>query len=331
MLTHRGYLAVGFNLLLEFGPVVPGEKILLPQPMSHGAGFFLPAWFMSGGVAIAMEKYDPAQLLELAARNAVETIKVVPTMLLQLLAAGLDVGRELPQLRQVIYGAAPMPAQALEDLLGLYGGVFAQLYGQAEAPMCITVLSREDHLDRDRRILSSAGRPFRSVEVRVVDEDGRDVSPGERGEVVVRGDHLMAGYWQQPELTAQVLRNGYVHTRDLAEVDERGYVYLQGRTDDMINSGGFNIAPRTVEDVLARHPAILESAVIGLPHGTLGEEVAAFVSLRPGRDATEDEIIEYARGELGFQKPRRVTIVERIPRNAYGKVAKAELVELARG
>jgi acyl-CoA synthetase (AMP-forming)/AMP-acid ligase II len=264
-------------------------------------------------------------MLELAERHAVETIKLVPTMLLQVLGSGLNAGRELPRLRQIVYGASPMPVQPLEDLLASFGGVFAQLYGQAEAPMCITVLSREDHATGDRRLLASAGRPYRSVEVRVVDEEGRDA---ERGEVVVRGDHLMSGYWEQPGLTAEVLRDGWVHTRDLAEVDERGYVYLLGRTDDMIISGGFNVAPRAVEDVLSRHPAVLESAVIGIPHDTLGEAVTAFVSLRPGRSATEEELVEYTREELGFQKPRQVTILERIPRNAYGKVSKSDLQEL---
>jgi long-chain acyl-CoA synthetase len=329
MLTHRAYHAVAINLLLEYGPVAPGEKILLPQPMSHGAGFFLPAWFMSGGVSIAMEQYEPESLLDLAERHGVETIKVVPTMLLQLLASAVELRRELPHLRQVIYGASPMPVQPLEELLELFGPRFAQLYGQAEAPMCITVLTREDHESTDRRVLTSAGRPYRNVEVRVVDEDGRDVAPGQQGEVIVRGEHLMSGYWQLPELTGEVLRHGYVHTRDLAETDERGYVYLLGRRDDMIISGGFNIAPRAIEDVLARHPAILESAVIGLPHETLGQEVAAFVSLRPGRSTTEDEIIEYTRAELGFQKPGRVTIVDRLPRNAYGKVEKRNLAQLA--
>lgn len=329
MLTHRAYHAVAVNLLLEYGPVAPGEKILLPQPMSHGAGFFLPAWFMSGGVSVAMERYEPELLLDLAERHGAETIKVVPTMLLQFLSSGVELRRALPRLRQVIYGASPMPVQPLEELLEIFGPRFAQLYGQAEAPMCITVLPREDHVPGDRR-LASAGRPYRNVEVRVVDEEGRDVRPGEPGEVVVRGEHLMSGYWRQPELSAEVLRDGYVHTRDLAEMDERGYLYLLGRTDEMIISGGFNVAPRAIEDVLARHPAILESAVIGLPHETLGHEVAAFVSLRPGRSATAEEIIEYARVELGFQKPRRVTIVDSLPRNAYGKVEKGGLVELAR-
>ena len=175
----------------------------------------------------------------------------------------------------------------------------------------------------------SAGRPWRGVEVRVADPEGRELPARERGEVVVRGPQLMSGYWGQPELSATAVRDGWLWTRDMAETDERGYLYLLGRTDEMIISGGFNVAPRVVEEVLNRHPAILESAVLGLPHETLGEEVAAFVSLRPGASVSSDELISFTRDELGYQKPRRIEIVPSLPRNAYGKVATAELERLA--
>lgn len=328
MLTHGAYLAVALNLLLEFGPVRPGEKIVLTQPLSHGGGFFLLPWFMSGATCVVMEHFDPVACLELTERHEAQTLKVVPSMLLQMLSTGFQ-RPDLPQLRKIIYGASPMPVGQLGNLLDAFGNVFVQLYGQAEAPMSITVLDEGDHA-AGGRLLSSAGRPWRGVEVRVVDEDGRDVAPGEPGEVIVAGPHLMAGYWRQPELTAQVLSGGYVHTRDMAEVDERGYLYLLGRTDEMIISGGFNIAPRAVEGVLNRHAAVLESAVIGLPHETLGQEVAAFVSLRSGQSATVEEIVAYARAELGYQKPRRIEVLPSLPRNAYGKVATAELRDLCR-
>ncbi len=326
MLTHEAYLAVNYNLLLEFGPVQPGDSIVLTQPLSHGGGFFLLPWFSSGATCVVMERYDALECLALCERHGAKVLKVVPTMLLQMLAAGVE-PPSLPNLRQVIYGASPMPAKQLADLIDLFGNKFVQLYGQAEAPMSITVLGLAEHA-QGGRLLSSAGRPWRGVEVRVTGADGRDVAPGEPGEVVVRGPHLMRGYWKQPEVTAQVLKDGWVHTRDMAELDERGYLYLLGRTDEMIISGGFNIAPRVVEDALNRHPAILESAVLGLPHETLGEEVAAFVSLRPGADATVEELVSFTREELGYQKPRRVEIVPKLPRNAYGKVATAELRQL---
>lgn len=326
MLTHAAYLSVALSLLVEFGPVHPGERILLTQPLSHGGGFFLLPWLMSGATCVVMERYDAERCLELCARHAVQTLKVVPTMLLQMLSAGVG-PRDLPALRQVIYGASPMPAQQLGDLIGVFGDVFCQLYGQAEAPMCISVLTEDDHREGGR-LLHSAGRPWRGVEVRVVGEDGQDVEPGATGEVIVNGRHMMSGYWHQPELTADVLRGGYVHTRDMAQVDERGYLYLLGRSDEMIISGGFNIAPRVVEEALNRHPAILESAVLGVPHDTLGQEVAAFVALRPGADLTPEAVVDYSRDELGYQKPRTVRILDRLPRNAYGKVVAGDLREL---
>jgi acyl-CoA synthetase (AMP-forming)/AMP-acid ligase II len=324
MLSHRAQMAVAVSLLLEFGPVRPGEKALLTQPLSHGGGFFLLPWFMSGATSIVMPRFEPAECLELCERHAVETLKVVPTMLLQLLAQGVE-ARELPALRRVIYGASPMPAQRLGELIELFGPVFAQLYGQAEAPMCITVLPEQDHVGER---LTSAGRPWRNVEVRVTGEDGEDVPVGEPGEVVVRGQHLMSGYWGQPELTGEVLRDGWIHTRDMARLDEQGYVYLLGRSDEMIISGGFNVAPRVVEEALDSHRAVHESFVMGMPHPTLGEEVTAFVALRPGQSATPEDLIDHTRDELGYQKPRTVWIVPELPRNAYGKVVKAELRDL---
>jgi long-chain acyl-CoA synthetase len=327
MLSHAAYFAVARNLLLEFGPVAAGDRVILTQPLSHGGGFFLLPWLMSGATCVVMERYDAVACLELTERHGAQTLKVVPTMLLQMLSAGIE-PPSLPALRKVIYGASPMPAKQLGDLLELFGPVFTQLYGQAEAPMSITVLDEAAHA-AGGRLLASAGRPWRGVEVKVVDEEGQELGPGETGEVIVSGPHRMDGYWQQPELTAEVLRDGWIHTRDMAETDERGFVYLLGRSDEMIISGGFNVAPRVVEDALNRHPAILESAVLGLPHDTLGQEVAAFVSLRPGAAATVAEIVDFSRAELGYQKPRQVHIVERLPRNAYGKVANADLRALA--
>lgn len=327
MLSHDRYVAVALSLLLELGPVTAGESIVLTQPLSHGGGFFMLPWLMSGATCVVMDRYEPVACLDLVERHRASTLKVVPTMLLQMLSAGIA-PPTLPELRKIVYGASPMPARQLGDLVESFGPVLTQLYGQAEAPMCITVLDERDHAEGGR-LLSSAGRPWRGVEVRVVDQDGHEVATGEQGEVIVRGPHLMNGYWRQPELTAEVLRDGWVHTRDMAQRDERGYVYLLGRSDEMIISGGFNIAPRVVEDALNCHPAILESFVMGLPHETLGQEVTAFVCLRPGATAAPSEIIDYTRAELGYQKPRRVEVVERLPRNAYGKVAASELRDLA--
>jgi acyl-CoA synthetase (AMP-forming)/AMP-acid ligase II len=327
MLTHAAYMAAGFNLLLEFGPVEAGEKIVLPQPLSHGGGFFMLPWFISGATCVVMERYTPEGCLDLIERHAAATVKVVPTMLLQMLDRGLAVP-DLPALKQVIYGASPIPAARLRDLIHVWGPIFKQLYGQSEAPMTITVLGASEHVLDDGRLLTSAGRPWRNLEVRIVDEDRRDVETGEIGEVIVAGPHLMAGYWNQPELTQEVLRDGYVHTRDMARADDEGYIYLLGRTDDMIISGGFNVAPRLVEEVLNRHPAVHESFVLGMPHATLGEQVTAVVTMRPGVHATPGEILDSTHDVLGFEKPRSLQIVPELPRNAYGKVDKKGLREL---
>jgi acyl-CoA synthetase (AMP-forming)/AMP-acid ligase II len=325
ILTQRAQIAVALNLLLEYGPVRPGYQILLAQPLSHGAGFFLLPYYMSGGHCVVMETFRPGDALELSARRHIEVLKIVPTMLNDLLTAGMTRTRDFhPEL--IIYGAAPMPRDWVVAGINAVGPVFAQLYGQAEAPMCITVLPPEDHvIDGPGSAITSAGRPFRGVEVRIVDPDGSDVGPGGAGEVIVSGDHVMSGYWQDPAQTEAVLRRGYVHTRDMGLMDENGYVHLLGRTDDMIISGGFNIAPRVVETALDEHPDINEAAVVAVPHERLGSAVKAFVVLRDGAVLSPDDIIDYARLKLGMQRPREVEIVPELPKNAYGKVVKSEL------
>jgi acyl-CoA synthetase (AMP-forming)/AMP-acid ligase II len=325
MLTHEAQLAVAGNLLLEFGNVKPADKILLPQPLSHGGGFFMLPWYLSGGECVIVDKFDPIGSFEVAERHDVDAIKLVPTMLIAMMAAGVTPTNSYRP-RHMIYGASPIPRDTLTTAIETFGPVFAQLYGQAEAPMCITVLPKEDHVaENGSPILTSAGRPWRNVDVRVVDEDDADVQPGERGEVIVRGAHMMQGYFRDPEQTAQVLRDGYVRTRDMATVDERGYIYLLGRMDDMINSGGFNVPPLLVENVLNDHPAVVESAAVGVPDERWGERVKAFVVLRGDVEAQPDELIEFCRPRLGMQRPRDIEILPELPKNAYGKVIKSAL------
>jgi acyl-CoA synthetase (AMP-forming)/AMP-acid ligase II len=325
MITHAAQLAVVGYLLLELGPHSSGRSILLPQPLSHGGGFFLLPYFLSGGHCVVVPSFHPTESFEVAERHGVQTLKLVPTMLFEMLKA--DVGPTpsyAPE--QIIYGASPIARDPLVHAMERFGPVFSQIYGQAEAPMCITVLSEEDHVvEDDGPLLQSAGRPWRTIDVRVVDEDGREIEPGGRGEVIVRGGHMMRGYWREPELSARVLRDGYLHTRDLATVDDRGYVYLLGRMDEVINSGGVNIPALLVENVLLEHPSVVEAAVVGVPDPKWGEAVKAFVVLRDGDGTLADEIIEYCRPRLGIQRPRSVEPVSALPKNAYGKVMKADL------
>jgi acyl-CoA synthetase (AMP-forming)/AMP-acid ligase II len=218
-----------------------------------------------------------------------------------------------------------MPLEWLLEAHGRFGDVFSQLYGQVEAPMTITVLRREDHQlavahPERRDILRSAGRPWWTVQVRVVDAAGRDVKDDEVGEVLVRGAHVMKGYWNQPKATADALKGGWVHTRDLARFDEQRYLYLVDRTSDMIITGGFNVYPREVEDVLMTHSGVAEAAVLGVPDDVWGESVRAFVVAREGARPSAEELDQLCRSRLaGFKKPRSYEFIGEIPKNAYGK------------
>lgn len=333
MLTHSAVLHVTYNLLLEYGPVRPGHKILLMQPLSHGGGFFLLPWYISGGCSVIMKQFEPRRVLELARDWQIETIKLVPTMLQRILRLPDVREFQLPNLYQIIYGASPMPPEQLREAISIFGPKkFAQLYGQAEAPMTITVLPLEDHvLDGPHpERLASAGRPWRNVEVRVVDDAGHPLPPRQVGEVVVRGPHMMKGYWKNPELTAATIRNGWLHTRDMGYMDEHGYVYLIGRKDEMINSGGHMIAPAEVENVLYEFPDVAEAAVIGAPDPEWGQAVTAFVVLKPGSRATADDIIAFSREKLGFKRPKRVFLLPELPKTPNGKINKTALAEQLR-
>ncbi len=190
--------------------------------------------------------------------------------------------------------------------------------------MTIAVLDKEDHVRAgDHR--RSNGRAWRTVSVDVVDPVGCSPPPGELGEVVVGGLHLMSGYRGLPEQTSAVLRGGRVWTRDMGYLDEAGYLYLRGRTDEMINSGGFNIAPREIEEVVVKHVAVQDCVAMGVPADRWGDTVLAFVTLQPGHSTTEDEVIEFTRERLGFRRPRTVVFLDDLPRNAYGKIDRSEL------
>ena len=319
VLSHRALVNVAFNLMLEMGPIAPGGSILLPQPLSHGAGYFVVPYLAAGARVHVMRKFDPEHTLDLGERHHISTLKCVPTMLVDV----LDTGRPFP-FETVIYGAAPIAPPQVERALDRWGPVLMQLYGQSEAPVTVTVLHKEDHA-RPGPQRSSAGRPWRTVDVRVLDPDGQPVPPGELGEVTVRGAHLMDGYLGKPDLTAEILRDGRVWTRDLAVRDERGYIYLRGRRDEMINSGGYNIAPKEVEDVVVAHPAVKECVALGVPHERWGQAVEVHVLRLPGATVDAAELEDFCKPRLGFRRPRSVVFVDELPRTAYGKIDRSKI------
>lgn len=321
VLSHRALGRVAMNIMMELGPVTGASSILLTQPLSHGSGFFVLPYFAAGARVGVMSRFDPDEALRLGRDQHIGSLKLVPTMLNELVKAD---GRST--FDTIIYGAAPISEPQLETALERFGSLFVQIYGQTEAPVTITVLHKEDH-KRPGPHRRSAGRPWRSVEVEVLHADGARAAPGELGELVVRSDHLMDGYFGQPELTADTLRDGWLWTRDMALVDDEGYIHLRGRRDEMINSGGYNIAPKEVEDVLARHPAVDECAVVDVPHPKWGQAVHAYVALRPGTEVSERELRDFCKPVLGFRRPQSIAFVEALPRSAYGKVDRARLQE----
>jgi len=245
---------------------------------------------------------------------------------------------DLSSLRQITYGAAPMPFEVIKKAVEVLPGVrFMNAFGQTETASTITVLGPEDHdisgtpeekEKKLKRLATSIGRPMDDVEMRIADEAGNDLKPGEVGEIVARGPRVMSGYWKSPEATAAAIKDGWVHTGDMGWMDDEGYFYLAGRKKDMIIRGGENISPEEVEGVLQSHPAVEEAAVIGVPDKEWGEVVRAIVALKPGASASDSEIIEYCRLRLSsFKKPESVVFVEALPRNQLGKVLKTTLRE----
>lgn len=324
VLSHRSVREVAFNLLVELGPVTPGEQLVLTQALSHGAGYFTLPYLLMGGGLFVQRRFDPEEVWKVSQRDNIRTLKVVPAMLPKLLEE--DTGEW--GFETVIYGASPIPKPVLEEALDRFGPSLVQIYGQTEAPVTITCLHKEDHLSDDARL--SAGRPWRTVAVEVRQERHR-VAPGKIGEIYVRGSHMMTCYRGRPDATAEAFLDGWIRTRDMARVDDEGFIYLQGRMDEMINSGGQNIAPKEVEDVLAGHEAVEEVVVVGVPDPRWGSAVAAVVRLREASELTPEQFIDFARPRLGIRAPKSVLMTDDIPRTPYGKVDRVAVRELLSG
>jgi len=322
VLSHRALREVAFNLLLELGPVRPGEQIVLTQPLSHGAGYFVLPQLISGGGIYIARRFDPEELQAVSRRPEVTVLKIVPAMLPAILEQRGDFG-----FATIVYGASPMPTPLMESALDRLGPVLVQIYGQSEAPVTLTCLRKEDHASPGTQ-RASAGRAWKSVALEVRDPEGAVVRAGVIGEVTVRGSHTMSGYLHLPKESSEVLREGWIWTRDMGRVDDRGFVYLVGRKDEMINSGGFKISPREVEQVLLRHPAVIECVAIGVEDRQWGSAVNAVIRLRKGASPSSEEIIQFAKPRLGFRCPKRVVVAPEIPKTAYGKVDRAAILSL---
>ncbi|MCK4177005.1 class I adenylate-forming enzyme family protein [Aciditerrimonas ferrireducens] len=323
--TQGSYAAICANILANLLSPGPDSVMLHAASLIHASGTFVLPYWIRGGAAAVLRHFEPEAYLAAIERERASEVNLVPTMLAMLLQALPDHPADLSSLRLVVYGASPMPRPVLREAMDRLGPKFRQYYGQTEAPLCISVLDERDH--QDPSLLGSCGQPAVDAQVRLADDQGQPVAPGEIGEVQVKAPFQMAGYHRAPELNAEMhTPDGWLRTRDLAREDEQGYLTLVDRASDMIVTGGYNVYPREVEDVLLAHPAVAECAVVGAPDPTWVEAVVAFVVPAPGRSADEDELRSWVRAQLaGYKVPKRIEFVDGIPKSAVGKVLRRAL------
>ncbi len=331
MLSHRSWVSTFLTEMLELG-LGYDEVFAYATPLTHAGGCLILPVLLRRGTCVILDHFDPGLFLKTAEKEKVTAAFMVPTMIYVLLDYPDLKKYDFSSLRNVIYGAAAIAPERLKQAINTFGPIFTQLYGQTEAPMMISVLPREDHViadpERERRVFSSCGRPTIPARVRIVDEDGRDVKPGEVGEIVVRHPNMMDGYLKNPEATAAAVRDGWLFTGDLARQDEEGFLYIVDRSKDMIVSGGFNIYPREVEDALHEHPAVKNVAVVGVPHEKWGEAVKAVVVLHEGKSVSEEDLVNFVKDCKGsLMAPKSVEFWDEIPLTNLGKIDKKKIRE----
>jgi acyl-CoA synthetase (AMP-forming)/AMP-acid ligase II len=332
-LTHRNLLTMSLSFFADIDPVSADDAVLHAAPLSHGSGLYGLPHVARGAVNVLPPSggVDGAEVAALLRRWPGTTMFAAPTMVKRLAGDPAVAGGDLRGLKTIVYGGAPMYLADLETALDVFGPRLAQIYGQGETPMTITALSKADHADRDhprwQERMQSVGLPRTDVEVRVADEAGEALPAGEHGEILVRGDVVMAGYWQEPEASAEALRGGWLHTGDIGSLDDDGYLTLRDRSKDLVISGGMNIYPREVEEVLLRHPGVRAAAVVGRPDPEWGEAVVAFVvPVDPAAPPPEAELDRTCLDSIArYKRPKQYVYLDALPTNSYGKVLKREL------
>ncbi len=326
MLSHRNLIASSVNCLADVFSFLESDRVLHVAPLSHASGIYLLPSLARGAENIIYDRagFRPEEVFDTVASLSVSVIPfVAPTMIVRFLetAPRTDIG----SLRGVIYGGATIHLEHIRAAVARFGPIFHQLYGQGEAPMTISYLPGEAHRDADDETLLSAGYVRAGIEVRLVDTEDRDVPDGEDGEICVRGDVVMQGYWRNPDATAKALRGGWLHTGDIGRYDSAGRLRVLDRRHDTIISGGTNIYPKEIEDAIASHPGVREVIAFGLPDAEWGESVAvAVVADDPALDVAG--ILDFCKANLAsFKKPKHVFFLPELPKNAYGKVLRREL------
>lgn len=330
--THKSILfdAIQKNRVLQVRPEQVMLNVLPPFHYGGTFGFIIPC-HLAGCTCVLLKRFRTEDALKIIEKERINGVHLVPSMVIFMLDFLKSKKYDLSSMQTVLYLTAPMPVDKLLEAFNILPkNVFVQYYALTEAG-AVTALKREEHrteTERDRRILGSCGTPYfyPKEDVKLVDDEDREVPVGQSGEIVVRGEGLMREYWNKPEDTKQTIRNGWLHTGDIARFDDEGYLYVVDRKKDMIIRGGTNIYPREIEEILYKHPAILEVSVIGVPDEKLGEEVKAVVVLKKGEKASQEEIMKFCEERLAnYKKPKSVDFVDELPKTPSGKILKREL------
>jgi fatty-acyl-CoA synthase len=310
-------------------------RYLIQIPHNSSVNITMVPVLMAGGAVGFAESrgFDCFAFCKDVERHGVTHTFLVPTQLSRLLEQDPgDFAKRLGTIKVLGYGSSPIPAERLRTLVAKFGPIFIQLYGMAEIASIGTLLRKQDHvraLGDKPALLNSCGRPSFATTVRVVDEKGADVKPGENGEIIFSGPHTMVNYFREPDRTEKVLIGGWMHSGDVGHADDEGYYYIVDRIKDLIIRGGYNLAPSEVEKVLYTHPAVLDAAVVGVPDEKWGEAVLGVVSLKPGMNATAEELLQVCRASKlsSIKQPERIEIIDNMPKNTIGKIDKKTVRE----
>lgn len=328
LLSHRAVIAYVEKYLAEFPD--PSPVMLAAMPLTHAAGMLAMPVVARGGTIVLMAQPHLPRFLDLIAQHRVTTTFLPPTVIYRLLDMPDVTARDYSSLRNFFYGAAPATVSRIKQALAVFGPVMTQGYGQSECHTLVTVLRPEDHfMDgqvADEMRLSACGRPTIGTSITIKDDDGHVLAQGGIGEICVHSDLMMSGYYRDEAATAEVIRDGFVHTGDVGFVDADGFLHIVDRKKDLIITGGFNVYPAEVEQVIAGHPAISDCAVVGAPDSDWGEALTAVVELKRDVSLTEAELIAFCRPLLGgIKTPKHVEFWPELPRSAAGKVLRKEV------
>jgi long-chain acyl-CoA synthetase len=331
MLSHGNLRQMLLAFCADVERLDTTDSMLHPAPMSHGSGLYNLAALHQGANQVIPEsgQFDPAEIFGLIETYPGAFFFAAPTMVKRLVESPAAAVADTANLKTIVYGGGPMYVADLKAAMALFGNKLVQIYGQGESPMTIAVLGKAMHRDASDARLASVGVAQSVVEVKVIDDQGRDLPPGGVGEICVRGEVVMQGYWHRPDATAAAIRQGWLHTGDVGVFDEDGFLTLKDRVKDLIISGGSNIYPREVEEVLLLHEGVQEVSVVGHPHPEWGEEVVAFVACHAGSDVSEADLDRLCLDSIArFKRPKRYVFVAALPKNNTGKILKTALRDI---